>query len=55
MNQALKESKKKTTKTTYISNKKEEVVPSWFNKEYDKEKITIEEEEEMKDLLKEFS
>ena len=52
MNQALKESKKKTTKTSV---KKETVLPSWFNKDYNKEEITIEEEEEMKDLLKEFS
>ena len=55
MNQALKESKKKNTKNTYSSIKKEASVPEWFNKDYDKEKITEEEEEEMKDLLKEFS
>ena len=55
MNQALKESKKKTNRTTYTSTKKEAVVPEWFNKDFDKEKITEEEEEEMKDLLKEFS
>ena len=53
MNQALKESKKKTKKNT--SNNKEAVLPSWFNKNYDKEEISVEEEEEMKDLLKEFS
>ncbi|MBO6195421.1 MAG: DnaD domain protein [Bacilli bacterium] len=52
MNQALKESKKRTPKTSI---KKETVLPEWFNKDYNKEEITIEEEEEMKDLLKEFS
>ncbi len=52
MNQALKESKKRYPKTSI---KKETVLPEWFNKDYNKEEITIEEEEEMKDLLKEFS
>ena len=52
MNQALKESKKKNKTTTY--KKKETVLPSWFGKEVQKEKITIEEEEKMKDLLKDF-
>ena len=53
MNQALKESKKKNNTTkTYI--KKENIVPEWFGKEIEKEDITIEDENEMKDLLKEF-
>ena len=53
MEQALKESRKKITKTTSYK-KKEVVLPEWFNKNVEKEKITIEDENEMKDLLKEF-
>ena len=53
MNQALKESKKKVSKTSNYS-KKENIVPEWFGKEIEKEDITIEEENSMKDLLKEF-
>ena len=53
MNQALKESKKKTNNSrTY--NKKEAIVPDWFGKEIEKEDITIEDENEMKNLLKDF-
>ena len=55
MNQAYKESKSKkainNNKTNY---KKEEVLPEWFNKDIKKEKMTKEEEEEVKDLLKDF-
>lgn len=50
MNQALKESKKKVK--TY--KKKENILPEWFNKEVDKQEISETEEEEMKDLLKDF-
>ena len=53
MNQALKESKKKT-KTTNVYKKKETVLPEWFDKEIDKKEISETEEEEMKDLLKDF-
>lgn len=53
MNQALKESKKKVSKTSNYS-KKESIVPDWFGKDIEKEEITIEEENSMKDLLKEF-
>jgi replication initiation and membrane attachment protein len=54
MNQALKESKKKTTKTNTYS-KKEPIVPEWFGKEYEKENVTEEEEKTMKDLINEFN
>ena len=53
MNQALKESKKKNN-TTKTYAKKENIVPEWFGKEIEKEDITVEDENEMKDLLKEF-
>ena len=53
MNQASKESKKKNN-TTKTYTKKENIVPEWFGKEIEKEDITIEDENEMKDLLKEF-
>jgi replication initiation and membrane attachment protein len=53
MNQALKESKKKSNQTkTY--NKKETIVPEWFGKEIEKQDITVEDEDEMKNLLSEF-
>lgn len=53
MNQALKESKKKPSKTsTYY--KKENLVPEWFGKNIEKEEITEETEEELKKLLNEF-
>ena len=53
MNQALKESKKKSNSTkTY--NKKETIVPEWFGKEIEKQDITVEDEDEMKNLLSEF-
>lgn len=52
MEQALKESKKKTKTTSY--KKKETVLPEWFNKDVQKQEITTEEEEKMKDLLKDF-
>lgn len=53
INEALKESKRKTktTKTVY-NNKKEKDVPIWFEKEV--EEITNNKESEMKDLLKDF-
>ena len=52
MNQALKESKVKSKKTIY--KKKEQSLPEWFDKDLDKKDISIEEENEMKDLLKDF-
>ena len=53
MNQALKESKKKSSGTkTY--NKKETIVPEWFGKEIEKQDITVEDEDEMKRILSEF-
>ena len=57
MNQAYKESKKKTTvKTTQKLNKvkEKEIIPEWFNKDIKKEEMTKEEEAEVKDLLKDF-
>ncbi|MBQ9024351.1 MAG: DnaD domain protein [Bacilli bacterium] len=55
MNQAYKESKKKT-KTTNINNKEKqkEIIPEWFNKNIEKQKMTKEEEDEVKGLLKDF-
>ncbi len=53
MNQALKESKKKTSKNNTYS-KKETIVPEWFGKEIEKQDITVEDEDEMKSLLSEF-
>ena len=53
MNQALKESKKRV-KNTKTYSKKEVTLPTWFDKEIDKEEITIEDENEMKNLLKDF-
>ena len=54
MNQAVKESKKniKTNKTVY--KKKEKELPKWFDQKIEKQEVTIEEENEMKDLLKDF-
>ena len=53
MNQAVKESKKiNKTKTTY--KKKEKELPEWFDQKIEKQEVTIEEENEMKDLLKDF-
>ena len=56
MNQAYKESKKKKTQTTLKAKVKtqEEILPEWFNKDIKKEKISQEEEKEVKDLLKDF-
>ena len=55
MNQALKETKRKTKTTSVTYSKKEKSLPEWFSKESDKEDITEDEEEEMKDLLKGFN
>lgn len=59
MNEAEKESKKRKKmleKTNIKSYKKEEVsLPEWFNKEIEKETISKEEEDEVKDLLKDFA
>lgn len=56
MNQAEKECKnRKKEKSLNKNYKKEEVtLPEWFNKEIEKEKISEKEEEEVKDLLKDF-
>lgn len=54
MNQAEKETKKKITKSQVKSQKNQEVLPEWFNKDYEKEKMSIEEENEVKDMLKDF-
>ncbi len=55
MIQAEKESKKKFNTKTYKTHKKEEVlVPDWFNKDIKKTESTIEEEREVKDMLKDF-
>ena len=56
MNQAYKESKKKKEKNvkTTKNNKESEIIPEWFNKEITKETISSKEEEEVKDLLKDF-
>jgi len=53
MNQALKEGKKKTNKPKYYS-KKENILPDWVEKENKEEEITLEDENEIKDLLKDF-
>ncbi len=45
---------KKYSKKSYGTVKKETKVPVWFNDSIKKEEVTIEEEEELKDLLKEF-
>ena len=54
MNQASKESKSKKVKET-IYKKKEVSLPDWFDKDNKKEEISKEEEEELKDILKDFS
>ena len=53
MNEAEKQTKKKiNSKKDKII--KEEILPEWFNKEIQKSEISKEEEEEVKDLLKDF-
>ncbi len=54
MNQASKESKSKKIKET-VYKKKDVILPEWFDKENSKEEISKEEEDEVKDLLKDFS
>ena len=54
MNQAIKESKRKVSKNSAYS-KKETKLPGWFDKENNKEEITESEEDEMKNLLKDFN
>ena len=58
MNEAEKECKKKKMvkeKSSVRTYKKEETnLPEWFNKEIEKEKNSEKEEEEVKDLLKDF-
>lgn len=56
MNQAYKEAKKKKEKSTKNNKKTEsEIIPEWFNKDIKKETISSEEEEELKDILKDFA
>ena len=54
MNRASKESKNKKVKDT-IYKKKDVTLPEWFDKENTKEEISKEEEDEVKNLLKDFS
>lgn len=58
MNQAYKESRNKktgkTTKTIQPKSKEPEIIPEWFNKDIQKEEMSKEEEQQVKDLLKEF-
>lgn len=56
MNEAEKEYKnsKKYKKEKVVTTKKETALPEWFNKNVDKEEISVEEENELKDMLKEF-
>ncbi len=54
MNRASKESKNKKVKET-IYKKKDVTLPEWFDKENTKEEISKEEEDEVKNLLKDFS
>ena len=57
MNQAEKEFKKRKSmvqKSVKTYKKDETIVPEWFNKKIEKEKMSEKEEEEVKDLLKDF-
>ena len=54
MNQAEKETKKKKIVRT-PKEKIQEKTPEWLDKKIEKKSITEEEEEEVKDLLKEFA
>ena len=54
MNQAYKESKKKKEKSSKTKKNETEIIPEWFNKDIKKETISSDEEEEVKDLLKDF-
>ena len=53
MDQIFKETKKKKT-TTFVT-KKEVKSPDWLSKESSEEVITESEEDEMKNLLKDFN
>jgi len=53
MNQAIKETKKKYSKKN-VKVKKEEILPDWVDKEYEKKEMSKEEIDEVKDLLKDF-
>ena len=48
----LNKNKEETKKKTEI---KQEILPSWFDKEYDSHELSQEEKEELDNLLKEFS
>ena len=57
MNQAEKEFKKRKSmvqKSVKTYKKDETIVPEWFNKKIEKEKMSEKEEEEVKNLLKDF-
>ena len=55
MNQAEKETKNKNKSINKpVYKKKESEVPDWLNQDIQKETISEEEENEVKDLLKEF-
>ena len=58
MKQAEKEHNKYKNKTNYSNSKtkpkKEEKLPEWFGKEIKEEKLSIDEESKIKDMLKEF-
>ena len=54
MEVAEKEHKKYNKVKTTSPIKKEEVLPTWFNKELSKEELTDKEKEEFEDLVKEY-
>ena len=54
MKQAEKEVKKKLNNKKTKTYTKEEILPEWFDKDITKKEISKEEEEEVKDLLKDF-
>ena len=55
MNQAIKETKNKKVKSVGTKKvKQENILPEWFDKTIDKKQMSKEDEEEVKDLLKEF-
>jgi replication initiation and membrane attachment protein len=54
MKQAEKEYKKHKSYKESKNNKKEEKLPHWYGKEIQKEEMTKEEEEELKNMLEEF-
>ena len=53
--QIAEKEQKKNIKQVTVNNKKEEKKPIWFEKEIEKEEISKEEEEELKELLKGYN